>query len=91
MAWLAILGGALLLSLASLMYQSQRLSGTGTHVSRGFPRSFYFTWADNLGSDYVYAGMNWSYFAVNWLIWAMVLAALAGMVRLLRLRRAAAS
>ena len=86
--WLVILGGSLVLSVTSLVYRSERLSGTGTHVSRGLPRSYYFAWADNFQSEHAHAGMNWSYFALNWLMWALVVGALVALARLVRHRRA---
>ncbi|HYW06766.1 MAG TPA: hypothetical protein VE913_07410 [Longimicrobium sp.] len=64
--------GGLVLSGASLFFSGTRAAGTGTHVSRGFPRSYYFEWAD-FGGVEKRSGINWLYLVENWIMWAAAL------------------
>ncbi len=81
---------SLALSLATLLYRTENLSGTGTHVTRGFPRAYYFTWSDNEQPGPVSAGVHWFSFALNWLVWAAAVWVAVRLVRGWRARRRAA-
>jgi hypothetical protein len=81
--FLQSVGGALVLSLASVVINSTRSAGMGTHRSYGYPRPFYFHWEgfERSGTN---AGINWLYFVENWLIYAVALAAILLVVRAVR-------
>ena len=70
----------MMLHLSSFLYRTERLSGTGTHESRGFPRSYYFSWVESAGGVSQNAGLNWFYFFLNWAAWAAVAGVVAWML-----------
>jgi hypothetical protein len=80
-AFVGTLASSLGLTLASLLYRTTNLSGTGTHVSRGFPRPFYFRWTDNFQAGPASAGLEWLSFILNWFIWTLVVAAIVWALR----------
>lgn|GEM_PF-7039637 len=71
MAIAAVVGG-LALSTASFVVSSTRVAGTGTHLSRGFPRPYYFEWEGFGGAEHR-GGINWLYLVENWIVWAAAL------------------
>lgn len=70
-------------SLISLAYSHARPAGTGTHLARGWPRSFYFAWSGVDGGG-ERSGINWLYLVENWLAWAAAAALLLFAARALR-------
>lgn len=82
----ALLGTAaaagLAASLISLSFTHSRPAGTGTHHSRGWPRSFYFAWSGMDGGG-ERSGINWLYLVENWLVWATAAALLLFAARML--------
>jgi hypothetical protein len=57
--------GGLALSAASFLF-------SGTHLSRGFPRPYYFEWEGFGGAEHR-GGINWLYLVENWIVWAAAL------------------
>src|SRR5688500_16285697 len=53
---------------ASALYATQRHSGTGNLISRGFPKPFHFYWRDFEGRGETRGGTNFTYYAVNTVI-----------------------
>ncbi len=72
-------------SLISLAFSHSRSAGTGTHLARGWPRSFYFAWSGMDGGG-ERSGINWLYLLENWLLWAAAAALLLLAARALRRR-----
>jgi hypothetical protein len=67
---------ALLTSGASAAISSERPSGTGTLMSRGYPRAFYFRWTD-FERVQERTGMNLLYFGANTTLHLGVIAVVA--------------
>lgn len=80
--------GGLALSAASLVVSGTRAAGTGTHMSRGFPRPYYFTWEAFGGAEHR-GGVNWLYLVENWIVWAAAIGVVLLVWRALRQRSAA--
>ena len=71
---------ALLTSGASYFYATHGHAGTGTQISRGFPRPFYFLWSDMEGRGPSRSAINFVFAASNAIVHIGVFSFLASML-----------